>query len=543
MASFSPLTPGGGAPPYTYSYAGTLPPGLSFNTSTGVVTGTPTAIYATANLIFSVQDANNVVASTTSTVSFTVRPAANISATPSTAARHLNVGTTMASFSPLTPSGGATPYTHSYVGTLPTGLSFDTSTGVVTGTPTTIYATANLVFSVQDANNVVASTISTVSFTVDAAHVPTGTINDTGMTASQCYQAGSDTLVACNSAGAIALNVAQDGMAGRDANSTTNSNADGKLGYSFTAVTGGCVLDNITGLMWEVKTTDGGLRDWNKTYTNFDSTTNAQIGFGSNPTIPTQSDIDAATNSVGFMNAVNAQNLCGYNDWRIPTADELQSIVDYSVSTYPISHPTIDETWFPNTHSWVSPGIVFWTSTPEFSYLTGAYSISFNYGNVGGGNRSNPAFVRLVRAGRPLNSPRYTVSTDGQQVTDNQSNLIWKRCAEGMVFSGAICTGTATQFTHEAALQQADAQAGIAGIAWRLANVNELASLYDKTLNIPGIDSTVFPGPTGNFWASTPYMGGTFMAWMVSLGDGYGRVSYMHRIAGIGYVRLVRDGP
>ena len=171
MASFSPLTPSGGATPYTYSYTGTLPAGVSFSTSTGAVTGTPTAVYATASLVFSVRDANNNYASTSSTVSFTVGAAAPISATATTTAQNLNVGTAMASFSPLTPSGGATPYTYSYTGTgtLPAGLSFSTSTGAVTGTPTATYATASLYFSVKDANNVVASTTSTVSFTVGAA--------------------------------------------------------------------------------------------------------------------------------------------------------------------------------------------------------------------------------------------------------------------------------------------------------------------------------------------------------------------------------------
>lgn len=88
-----------------------------------------------------------------------------ISATATTTAQSLTVGTAMTSFSPLTPSGGATPYTFSYIGTLPSGLSFSTSAGAVTGTPAA-YAIASLVFSVKDANNVVASTTSTVNFTV-----------------------------------------------------------------------------------------------------------------------------------------------------------------------------------------------------------------------------------------------------------------------------------------------------------------------------------------------------------------------------------------
>ena len=158
MTSFTPLTPGGGATPYTYSYGGTLPAGLSFDTSTGAVTGTPTATYTTANVVFSVQDAHGVVANTTSTVSFTVGAASpTITATATTTAQSLTVGTAMTSFSPLTPSGGAAPYTYSITsGTLPAGLSLDASSGAVTGTPSATYTTANVVFSVKDANNVVA---------------------------------------------------------------------------------------------------------------------------------------------------------------------------------------------------------------------------------------------------------------------------------------------------------------------------------------------------------------------------------------------------
>ena len=89
-----------------------------------------------------------------------------MSAIANTTAQSLSVGTAMTSFSPLTPSGGSTPYTYSYTGTLPDGLNFNYSTGVVSGTPTATYAAADLVFSVKDASNVVASTTSTVRFTV-----------------------------------------------------------------------------------------------------------------------------------------------------------------------------------------------------------------------------------------------------------------------------------------------------------------------------------------------------------------------------------------
>lgn len=382
----------------------------------------------------------------------------------------------------------------------------------------------------------------------------TSKLNDTGITASQCYQTGSDVLVECGSAGAIALNNAQDGRAGRDANAATNSNTDGKLGFSFTSVpamgidTGGCVQDNVTGLMWEVKTADGGLRDWTKTYTNY--TLSALKWNGSAYVVPTQAEIDAPTNTLGFTNRVNAQGLCGYSDWRLPTADELQSIVDYGVA-WP--GPTLDTIWFPNTQSnLILPGTSFggmyWTTTPSVSDSSNAWIIYFSSGDVGDYGRSSASYVRLVRAGQVQTTPRYTVSADGQEVTDSRTNLIWRRCPEGMVFSGGTCTGTANRFLHEAALQHAAAQASSTGIAWRLPNVRELSSIADKSLFNPAIDPIVFPatqvGPFGSvFWSASPSIGPSGGAWAVDFTSGNVRFGGARSGYGIyPHVRLVRDG-
>ncbi len=111
-----------------------------------------------------------------------------LTATANTTAQNLTVGTAMSSFTPLTASGGSPPYTYSYLGTLPVGLSFNSSTGAITGTPTAAYATANLIFSVSDAGANVAKTTSTVSFSV--TNVQASSINVNGVTANGIMLSG-----------------------------------------------------------------------------------------------------------------------------------------------------------------------------------------------------------------------------------------------------------------------------------------------------------------------------------------------------------------
>ena len=121
-----PMTVSGGTAPYTYSIVGTLPAGLTLGTSSGAISGTPTTSGA-----FQVKVTDAKGATGTACV-ITINPALTFACPPT------NSGTVGVAFNsgPMTVSGGTTPYSFSIVGTLPAGLTLNTSTGAVTGTPT-----------------------------------------------------------------------------------------------------------------------------------------------------------------------------------------------------------------------------------------------------------------------------------------------------------------------------------------------------------------------------------------------------------------------
>jgi Protein of unknown function (DUF1566) len=158
-----------------------------------------------------------------------------------------------------------------------------------------------------------------------------------------------------------------------------------------------CVRDNTTGLIWQGQTLGGtGLRANDQYKSNYDSTTSLQKWTGSSYVAPSPAEINDINNSIGFKNAVNTSNLCGSTAWRLPTKDELLSIVKTSES------PKIDNTAFPNTpqqFGW------YWTASAYEggSYrTTAAWVVGFDQGSAEADNRNlNFAYhhylVRLVR--------------------------------------------------------------------------------------------------------------------------------------------------
>ena len=115
----------------------------------------------------------------------------------------------------------------------------------------------------------------------------------------------------------------------------------------------GTVTDNKTGLMWQQETV-GKQRTWDE--------------------------------AVQYCENLN---LAGYNDWRLPKIEELQSIIDYTRYD-----PAIDTSVFPDTMS-----LGYWSSTTATNYTSSAWLVSFYGGNVSNYYKSYVYYVRAVRKG------------------------------------------------------------------------------------------------------------------------------------------------
>ncbi|WP_454632969.1 putative Ig domain-containing protein [Bradyrhizobium cenepequi] len=173
--SFMPVAGSGGTAPLSYSISPSLPAGLNFITSNGVITGTPTATIGPTTFTVTVTDANG----STNSNSFTLKVNSAVTATQSISSKALtqNVST---SFTPVIGGGGTTPFSYSISPSLPTGLTFNTSTGAITGTPSVTLATTSFTVTVTDNNNATAT--NTFILTVNGAVTATTAIGSTSLT-------------------------------------------------------------------------------------------------------------------------------------------------------------------------------------------------------------------------------------------------------------------------------------------------------------------------------------------------------------------------
>ena len=132
----TPTNTGGAATGWSIT-SGTLPAGLSINSGSGVISGTPTTAGGPTTVTVT---ATNAVGSGSTNVTFTVvtnPPVFSYVGSPYEFTRDVAI-------TPIDPTvtGGATPISYSVSPALPTGLSINAGNGRISGTPTVVTASA-----------------------------------------------------------------------------------------------------------------------------------------------------------------------------------------------------------------------------------------------------------------------------------------------------------------------------------------------------------------------------------------------------------------
>jgi hypothetical protein len=316
---------------------------------------------------------------------------------------------------------------------------------------------------------------------------------------------------------------------GQDANYSINPMSYTKLDgsgnvLSDSATSWVMVKDNVTGLVWEMKTNKDGVKNYNdphdadNNYTWYDSNPATNGGDPGKPGAGT-----AYKDTEDFIKSLNDAHYGGYSDWRMPNTKELASIVNYSI---PDPGPKIDTVYFPNTAaSW------YWSSTTNVVSTSHAWGVNFDYGYVTNYTKNYAGYVRAVRGGqsgtlgysviRPFDTMGsglsndvstatggYTDNGDGT-VTDTSTGLTWQKASS----SGK---------TWEKALAYCEGLSLGGYTDWRLPTVKELQSLADYSRYSPAINTTYFPDTAASwYWSSTTIVYNTRGAWDVDFGFGH----------------------
>ncbi|MDH2018892.1 DUF1566 domain-containing protein [Acinetobacter ursingii] len=114
---------------------------------------------------------------------------------------------------------------------------------------------------------------------------------------------------------------------------------------------------------------------------------------------------------------------------------------------------------------------------------------------------------------------RYQIveGSNGSEVKDIKTGLIWQRCSLGQVWSNGQCYGNPQAYTWSEALQKANAL----GNGYRLPNIKELGSLVEEACSNPAINLSIFPTTaTNDYWSSSPKNSDNRYAWSVNFEEG-----------------------
>ncbi len=144
-------------------------------------------------------------------------------------------------------------------------------------------------------------------------------------------------------------------------------------------VTHRCVIDDESELVWEVKLLDKGLQNTQNTYTWFDGKSGVENGDYSH-----NCHWGESCNTQSYINGLNAEKLCQQATWRLPSEQELKTLLIYGDDEL-----LINKHFFPNTQL-----KSYWSSSEQDDNI--AIDVPFFYGGSKSSDKSFDAHIRAV---------------------------------------------------------------------------------------------------------------------------------------------------
>ncbi len=536
------------------SVSPSLPAGLTLNTTTCAITGTPTGTSPATNYTIT---ASNASGSTNTTVTIGVNPPAPSNLVyPASNALSFAVGTAKT----VTPTVTGTVTNCVANPSLPAGLTINATTCAIGGTATVEHTLSLFIITASNAGgNVIANitivaaepplnlsypTLSNTGYANGVAVNISPTVTGNGIT--YAISPALPTGISFNiSTGAITGTYTQnDGSTSAYTITATNAGGNttanvtltffGKLPYK----TGQTLCYDVSGNVISCAGTgqDGEYQsgqpvavysgpNQHATYTNDYTTTDTTSGlvWQSCPTGLSGADCtigsfnNSYANDCVYLNGLNGGvGYSGRNDWRTPDIQEMDRFgILYNVK------PSMQSN-FPNqgsmkyvgnyTNSISFPLVVYLSQTTTYK-ATGACAASSIKPAAGGSCPSNTA-LKCVSGTRNHKEPN-TISFSNDFVIDANNGILWRKCAEGA--SGSDCqTGSPTMMTWSDAINYCK-NLNYLGKTWRLPTINEAMSSIYLSIDEFFINGASFPWDNSysqSTWTSTTIEGDSTKAFI-----------------------------
>lgn len=253
--------------------------------------------------------------------------------------------------------------------------------------------------------------------------------------------------------------------------------------------TGDLVEDRLTGLVWP---NDAGLSEFPMTW---------QEGFE-------------------FVSDMNRSKRFGLANWRLPSREELFSLVSHQRINPAVVSPELFNHIF-NGYYWTATPCAQWPGQAWYVHLGGGRVVkgmkdrSYMIWPVHGGSLSN---VRLLPGTNPGAYERF--HHEGNTVADRTTGLIWTRDAD--ICREMVSWQTALNIIKN---MNRDNQSGYRD--WRLPTVRDLETLTDMTSYSPAIPCPeCFVNIRPFYWSSTTSIYDPGYAWTLYTIDGNIGVGY-----------------